>query len=184
MGQEGQPRVLCAVLASPPTTSGVRTRGALQAAAALLKCDVVEIVNLLPLATRDVTDMATVGAALGPWEAGRPELLRGLRAGDAVLAAWGVSSLAKPALHHQRAQVAWLVSSAERLGCPQVWTVGPQPRHPSRWHQYVSDRHGRTSPGLTTAERFSEVLLQRPWSALLPTALGEDARWSLPEPRT
>ncbi|MCW2599496.1 MAG: hypothetical protein JWM02_1325 [Frankiales bacterium] len=170
------PRVLCAVLASPPLTSGGRTRGALALAADLLGCDIVRIVNLLALPTRDLPEMSEVGAEGGAWEAGRPELLAGLQAGDALLAAWGVSALTGAARVHHRSQVAWLVDAAAEVGCDRVWTVGPQPRHPSRWHQYVSDRHRRTSTAATTAERLGEVLLQREWASLLPTGPAAHAR--------
>jgi hypothetical protein len=175
-----QSRVLCAVLASPPVTSGLRTMGALKLAANLLGCDVVRVVNLLPIPTHDLPSMSTAGAELACWKGGRPHLTAGLRAGDAILAGWGVSVLTGPARAHQRAQVRWLVNEAARLGCDDVWTVGRQPRHPSRWHQYVSDRHGRTTAAPTTAERLAEVIVKGPWARLLPPGLAELSGRSLP----
>jgi hypothetical protein len=39
--------------------------------------------------------------------------------------------------------------------------LGGEPRHPSRWHQYVSDKYGRTSGG-TFEERIKQVLVAVP----------------------
>jgi hypothetical protein len=164
------PRVLCAVLASPPLTAGVRTENALRSAADLLGCSTLRIVNLLPVPTRDIPAMSVAGADFAVWLAGREAIAAGLLECDVALAAWGVSALTGPAREHQRAQVRWLVAQASALPVCEVWTVGRRPRHPSRWHQYVSDGHGRTAAKGSTAERLREVLVQRSWTSLLPTA--------------
>lgn len=178
-------RVLCAVLASPPTTSGERTRAALRLAAGLLDCDELRIVNLLPVATNDVNAMTRAGVDAYAWRLGRPELLLGLQSSDLVLAAWGVSRLSGPARIHQRAQIDWLVSQGAPLHGDGVWIVGDQPRHPSRWHQYVSDKHGRTLPSGNTRSRLRQVITQVPWTHLLlkqlPQAPSEVSR--VPAPR-
>jgi hypothetical protein len=44
------------------------------------------------------------------------------------------------------------------LGHVDAWTVGGESRHPSRWHQYVSDKHARAGSG-EFAERLKSVLV-------------------------
>ena len=131
--------------------------------------------------------MSRVGAGSDAWELARPDLSAGLERGDAVLVAWGVSTLTGPARAHHEAQVRWLVEQAQQLECPEAWTVDGQPRHPSRWHQYVSDRHGRTSAAPTTADRLREVLVQVAWTCLIGAKKGglhgQELRAARPAPR-
>lgn len=162
-----EPRVLCAVLASPPQTSGVRTRNALDRAAGILNCDHVVVVNLLDVPTSDTGAMSTVGRDPRPWLESRVALAGGLNEGQVLLAAWGVSELTGPAREHRRDQVRWVVQAALDAGHDLSWTVGHRPRHPSRWHQFVADRHRRTDPGLTFEERLRQVLLRRGTQLLL-----------------
>lgn len=49
-------------------------------------------------------------------------------------------------------------------GITAFWMVGGEPRHPSRWHQFVSDKHGRTTGG-TFEERLVQVLVEVPLPA-------------------
>ena len=64
--------VLCAVVASPPLTSGVRTLNALRLVGELLGVARLEVVNLLDVPTVDVNAMAVVGAEGGPGTAPGP----------------------------------------------------------------------------------------------------------------
>jgi hypothetical protein len=83
--------------------------------------------------------------------------MEALRDCDEVMAAWGLSSLAGAARRNRIEQLRWLLDIASSHGHNYVWTIGGQPRHPSRWHQYVSDVHERTMGG-TFEERLQQVL--------------------------
>ena len=156
-----EPAVLCAVLATPPLTSGARTRRQVEAAAELLGCDQVIIVNLCDAAAQDLRGMGAVAADAAPWISARSSLQEALTASTMVLAGWGVVNPPGLAAQHQRQQLAWLSAATDRAGHRTAWCVGGEPRHPSRWHQYVSDRHGRTQGG-TPMERLREVLVAVP----------------------
>jgi hypothetical protein len=54
---------------------------------------------------------------------------------------------------------------AIRAGISNIWMVGGEPRHPSRWHQFVSDKYSRTTGG-SFEERLDQVLESVPMSAL------------------
>jgi hypothetical protein len=81
------------------------------------------------------------------WTAARRDLILALDGADAILAGWGVSGLTGDARRLLDEQVGWLQARAQQSGIDGFWMVGGQPRHPSRWHQYVSDKYGRTSGG-------------------------------------
>lgn len=166
-------RVLCAILASPPLTAGVRTRNMVGTAAALLGCDQVLVVNLLNAPTADIPAMSVSGREAEAWLESRSALSAGLAQADELLAAWGKQGLTGPARTHRQDQLAWLGAEASVCGHLTAWAVGAEPRHPSRWHQYVSDRHGRTSGAGTTSQRIAEVLAQHSLGCLTsqrPTA--------------
>lgn len=152
---------LVVVLASPPTTSGVRTLNRVQDAADVLGAAEVVVTNLHAHAADDLPQLSAVAADSGGWLAARPELTAALASSDSVLAAWGLHQLSGRARGHHRDQLSWLAAQAAASGHVEAWCVGGQPRHPSRWHQYVSDRHGRTEPGDFQA-RLSQVLVRCP----------------------
>jgi hypothetical protein len=135
-------------------------------AAKLLGYGGVVIANLLDIPVADTQAMNTAGASPEAWERSQRALAVALREGDAVLAAWGVVPLAGEARLHRRAQIEWLVRQAQADGHASAWAVGGQPRHPSRWHQYVSDRHGRTPPGASRPDRLRHVLMSAGWESL------------------
>ena len=161
----GSPRTLLAVLASPPTTAGTRTLNQVRVAAGILDCQHLRVVNLFPVPTRDVPAISALGTQPEVWLAGRAEVAAAFRDADAVVAGWGVTAPVGPARGFMREQVAWFAGAAEDAGIPEVWTVGGQPRHPSRWHRYVADRYGRVTPGSPT-ERLAQVLVAVPVGTL------------------
>ena len=163
---------LGAILLNPPTSGGLPTLRHLHVAAELLGCDSVVIGNLFATATDDVTAVNSVGADAAGWTAARPGLLKALDA-DVLIAGWGVSGLQGDAQRHREAQVQWVTASATLRRHVGVWTLNGEPRHPSRWHQYVSDRHGRAS-GDTQAERLQSVLVFKtlPWTSAGPAQPG------------
>jgi hypothetical protein len=154
---------LLGVLLNPPlSTPGNRTRNAVTRAGRVLGYDGVEILNLFADATRSVVELnaETVGDG---WARTRGELSAGLRSATGVLAAWGVSGMAGAARQARDEQVAWLMAEAVQAGVSSFWMVGGEPRHPSRWHQFLSDKYGRTTGG-SFEERLVQSLVAMPVS--------------------
>ncbi|MCW2855878.1 MAG: hypothetical protein JWR52_1493 [Marmoricola sp.] len=154
---ESRGGVLVAVLLNPPaTTTGNRTRNATEGAARILGYDSVEVVNLCKTATSSVVELNDLRADDG-WTLARHGLKRALRSADGVLGAWGVAGMSGAARGARDKQVEWFIAEAERSGFATLWMVGGEPRHPSRWHQYLADKYGRTSGG-TFEERLGQVI--------------------------
>lgn len=149
---------MLAVLANPPVSSGTRTRRQIQVASELMGCDRFEIGNLFPIPTRDIPAIASVGRDESLWLLGRQAIRESLAVADVVLGGWGITRLSGQAQLHFQEQVAWFVLALDEAGVGEVWMVGGVPRHPSRWHRYVSDKHGRVEPG-TPHERLAQVLV-------------------------
>ncbi|MGC4819087.1 DUF1643 domain-containing protein [Micromonospora sp. DT63] len=173
-------RALGAILLNPPLTTGAATMRNLHVAADVLRCDGVQVANLFTLPTTDVAEINQVGRNTLDWERACPALEQVLMTSHAVVAGWGVSGLYGPAGAHRRAQAAWVIrraASAPHLG--GLWTLNGEPRHPSRWHQYVSDRHGRTS-GASLRDRLASVLR---FVDFVPTDLHADDYACLVAPR-
>ncbi len=137
---------------------------AVQRAAGLLGYQNLRIVNLLNVPTRNSGHVVELGATEEPWLEARHHLSVSLLAAADLLFAWGL-------LHHlglarsvAKQQVDWLLDLAVTVGHQSAWAVGHDVRHPSRWHQYTSDRYGRTGGG-SADERLRAVLLCRPLSS-------------------
>jgi hypothetical protein len=156
---------LGALLVNPPARSGARTVRHLQVAADVLGCHRVEIANLFAVATRDVTAINKVGRSSDSWTAARSRIQEVVALSDHVLAGWGVRGLVGLAAENQRAQLSWLKDYLHSIGRQELWTLNGEARHPSRWHQYVSDRHGRAT-GESFADRLAMVLTLVPVAAL------------------
>lgn len=152
-------RRLGAVLLNPPLTGGHRTSGALARAASILGCDEVRLANLAAVATRNSGELATAATGLD-WSRARTQLTQVLPASDVLLFGWGVLDHLGGARPAATDQVRWLLLQAQEAGHRTAWAVGAA-RHPSRWHQYTADRHGRTNGG-TAADRLAAVLVERP----------------------
>lgn len=149
--------VVLAVLLNPPEiTPGTRTRNAVALAAKVLGYESVTIANLSQVATPSVIELNEMSCELS-WLDARPPIVSALHQADGVLAAWGIAGMSGAGRRVRQAQADWLASEALAVGISSVWTVGGEPRHPSRWHQYVSDRHGRTTGG-TFEQRLAQVL--------------------------
>lgn len=116
--------------------------------------------NLCAVSTPSVVQLNELGR--DAWEDSRVDLEAAVRSGTALLAGWGVSGLSGNARRWMRNQVDWLIKCAEASAMDAMWMVGGEPRHPSRWHQYVSDKYGRTSGG-TFEERLRQVLVAAPY---------------------
>lgn len=150
-----------AVLLNPPsTTAGTRTTNAVKLASNVLGFGDLRVANLCSTPSRSVVELNVISDTRG-WMRARDEIQGLLSQADGVLAAWGVSGLSGAAGRNHQRQVTWFLESAKSAGIESLWMVGGQPRHPSRWHQYVADKYGRTSGG-TFAQRLSEVLQEVP----------------------
>jgi len=132
----GARRVLLAVLAAPPTTSGTRTLSRISLAMNALGADDLIVANLFPTPVYRTTDISKVGAAASSWLDAREPLLNGLRLARVVLLAYGTSTPAGPARLHHRSQVSWLDEARAESG-HETYLVGDGPRHPSRWHRWT-----------------------------------------------
>lgn len=117
------------------------------------------------------------------WTAARSDLEAAVAGAGAILAAWGVAGLRGEARRLMSAQVEWLMERAEETGIDIFWTVGGEPRHPSRWHQYVSDKYGRTTGG-TFEERIAQVLVAVPGCCLASDKARQPALRSVMHERT
>lgn len=149
---------LLAVLLNPPSSSsGARSLGAVRRAAAVLGFDGFRIANLFAEPTATVVELNALTVPGDSWAEVQQRLMKQLPAAGGVLAAWGVAGASGRLRNLRDARAAWLVAEACRCGHDAIWTVGGQPRHPSRWHQYVADKHGRTSGG-SFEKRLGQVL--------------------------
>jgi hypothetical protein len=157
---------VAALLASPPTTSGARTTAKVQQAATLLGGGRLLVVNLFAFPVADLPALSVCGSGAAGWLAARPKLAAALQEADCLLAAWGLHRLHGPARLLQEQQMSWMEEEARAHGHLSAWCVGGQPRHPSRWHQYVSDRHGRTTGG-SSSDRLRQVLGESPLRGLV-----------------
>jgi len=152
-------KTLVAILANPSITGGDRTRKRIALAASALGYDSYRIINLFSIASASSRDVATLGNAPQGWHTARAEILDGLKDATGVLLGFGIIAARGDGKHHLRAQLDWLSTELRNTGHSQIWQLGERPRHPSRWHQYVSDRHGWTSGG-TFEQRVSKALRQ------------------------
>lgn len=148
---------LGAILLNPPTTSGLPTQRHLAAAAQLFECGAVDVANMYPLPTRSVIELDAVASDRQSWLDARSAIIEITRTSQFLIAGWGLGGgLTGSTRENMQEQRAWFCALLASSGT-KVWMVGGAPRHPSRWHQYVSDKHGRTSGG-SLAERLRQVL--------------------------
>ena len=127
-------KVLLAILATPPETSGERTLKRLELARQILGFDSVRVVNVLDVPTFRTNGMSTAGKEALPWFESRAAIGAGLAECDGVVLGYGVSEPTGAARLHYRNQIDWLwteLRAAESL----IWSVEPPPRHRSRWHR-------------------------------------------------
>lgn len=156
-------RHLVAVLLNPPATStGVRSRNAVIRAARVLGYERTVVTNLCAVSTPSVVEVNALDREA--WDLAQADLGAALKCAGTVLACWGIAGLSGEARRWMIGQVEWLTERAREVGIGNAWTVGGEPRHPSRWHQYVSDKYGRTTGG-TFEERLAQVLVQVPFRA-------------------
>jgi hypothetical protein len=164
--EEGSnPPRLTAILLNPPTGTGARTISHLRHAQRSLNCSSLAVGNLVQIPTAGMQDLSKAAARLESWLEARESLTRLLCGADNILYAWGVSPLRGPARLHLRAQIEWVLSQPVS-STARIWTLGGEPRHPSRWHQYLSAKYGRTDGG-SFSDRISGALAIFPNSPLI-----------------
>jgi hypothetical protein len=131
-------RVLLAVLATPPLTSGTRTIRRVELATSQLGHSTARIGNLVSIATRDVTDLSRLVIPPRSWIASRAMLEEALESRPTVLLAYGCSMPSGPVRVAYRTQLLWLGQALLAAGVEEVITVGGRPRHPSRWQRHTA----------------------------------------------
>jgi hypothetical protein len=128
--------------------------------AQMLGCTSVEIANLCERVTVNHRQLSRDAAVADPWGVARDRLLNVITRSDDVLLAWGVSPLGGPANLYLQDQIGWVHEILMDEG-KVPWTVGADPRHPSRWHQFLSDKYQRTHGG-SLRSRIEQQLRQSP----------------------
>lgn len=142
------------VLASPPLTDGTRTLRRVDRARELLGFERSIVVNLFPIATRDVLDISASGKTEESWLAARSQIADALQDAGGVVLAYGVSTPLGAARDHHRIQVDWLLARIAEQHT-KTWMVGGRPLHPSRWQRFTY----ATFPG----ESFNDALAMSIW---------------------
>lgn len=123
--------------------------------------DSVEVANLFPVPTRNSKVLAASSLTREHILSARPRIETAIAHSTDVLFAWGVSPLPGIAGQLHREQVEWVISRTIRYGHEDVWMMGGQTRHPSRWRQYVGPQRALIH-GASTAERLERALVRRP----------------------
>ncbi|WP_082697851.1 DUF1643 domain-containing protein [Arthrobacter sp. EpRS71] len=147
-------RTLLVIGSNPPTTSGQRTLGRAEQARLALGFDSVELENLFGIATYRTGGVSLAGMSGTGWQEARPRLAAALDTADAVLLAYGTSKPSGDAAKHHVEQVAWIEQEISNRRLP-VWSVGGEPRHPSRWQRYTYRAH----PGVPFFEALRASLV-------------------------
>lgn len=147
---------LLAILANPSTSPSTRTEQRVRLAASLLGYERCEVANLFQEPSVTSRDIQQLGAGAHGWLAAREAIAQALPRADGVLLAPGLLRLSGAPRLHLAEQREWLREHLIDASHHQVWQVGDA-RHPSRWHQYLCDAHGRTNGG-TFDERLRESL--------------------------
>lgn len=150
-------RTLVAILANPRLEPGGRSEKRIAIAGEILGYERAQIANLFAWPSASSRHIAVLGKEAEGWRDARRDLTSAISVADAVLLGFGLIPSSRESGPHLRAQLGWLRTELKARGHTQVWQVGDRPRHPSRWHQYVSDTHGRTDGG-TFEERLHQVL--------------------------
>ena len=157
-------KVLLAILATPPETSGERTLKRLELARRILGFDSVKVFNLLDVPTSKTSGMSSAGKEELPWLQSRAAISAGLAECDGVVLGYGVSEPTGTARLHYRTQIQWLWAQLRAFGS-SVWSVQILPRHPSRWHRLTC----KLAPDTVFAEALQSELLRIDSSRLAGT---------------
>lgn len=149
------------ILLNPPEGTGKSTYRNLEAGLESFGKPQIRLANLFATATKNVAAINKVGIGPEGWALAQPSIKEVLSSSNQILFGWGVGSLHGIARQNFLNQIMWLRATALEMKHDSYWSVGAEPRHPSRWHQYVSDVHGRTSGG-TLSNRLAQVLVRTP----------------------
>ncbi|WP_374109374.1 DUF1643 domain-containing protein [Curtobacterium citreum] len=125
---------------NPPRTSGVRTLNRAAKASLILDFDSFSLTNLISVPTHSTGEISALAAEEEAWIQSRSQLVEALSESSGVLLAYGIGAPTGPARHHHADQIAWLQNEIERRSLP-TWTVGGQPRHPSRWQRFTHRKY-------------------------------------------
>lgn len=159
------PKVLLAILANPPLSENTRTEQRVQLAANVLGYDHSRISNLFSISSKSSREIQNLGANEHGWLSAQTAISKAAPEASGILLAFGLMSLSGDARSLYLAQREWLRTCLQAASHDMVWQLGDA-RHPSRWHQYLSDRHGR-SPGGSFDTRLRHGLRLVPVSEAL-----------------
>ena len=148
-------KVLLAILATSPETSGERTLKRLELARQILGFDSVRVVNVLDVPTFRTNGMSIAGKEEMPWVESRAAISAGLAECDGVVLGYGVSEPTGTARLHYRTQIDWLWAEL-RASESLIWSVEMPPRHPSRWHRLTY----KLAPDTLFPDALRSVLLR------------------------
>lgn len=152
-------RTLCAILLNPALRSAEVTISSRNLAAVLphLNCSRLRLANLLDVPSKDQAQLGATEVSHQAISRSRDLMSEAISYADEILFAWGSSWPSGPNRTVLREQEAWLCQHLDQLGIRRVWLVASQPRHPSRWRQYVGPEKRRVT-GATFEERIASVL--------------------------
>ncbi|MBE4695396.1 DUF1643 domain-containing protein [Brevibacterium casei] len=132
--------MLAVIGSNPATTSGLRTVNRAKKACSLLGFDTFAISNILDVPTYRTGGISEVAVTGDRWIKSRAGLADTLSTASGVLLAYGVEKPSGLAREHHLNQIDWLNREIKERGLP-IWTVGGQPRHPSRWQRFTYRAH-------------------------------------------
>lgn len=155
---------LLIVLLNPPPRADTVTERNVAAAAAALAAPSASIVNLCQLTTTDLPTLSHQAIGASDWLAARSTIGAALETHARTLFAYGLGGLTGASRLHFQEQLSWLHGVAVASGHSSAFMLGGQPRHPSRWRQYLGP--SRALYGQATFE-------ERLRAALIPTPLTE-----------
>lgn len=168
MEGSSSPPPLAAFLLNPPTGTGCRTVGRLGVAAEILGCaGAIRIANLVDQPTKGLHDLAVEATDPQHWDDSFQKLFGVFTEPHTPLIGWGVSRppgiVGQYAARQQERVLRGLLAS----GHTAAWTLLGQPRHPSRWHQFTSEKYPHAT-GTGFVERLRSVLVLTDLEHLLP----------------
>ncbi|MGW5155132.1 DUF1643 domain-containing protein [Nonomuraea wenchangensis] len=154
---------LCAVLLNPPVGTPVQTPTYknLVSALSVIGCDLLEVVNLLDIPSKGLDALGDARVEVADIMRSREAIEASMGRAHELLFAWGTSVVRGRYANILAEQIAWVHRLAHNSDIREVWMLAGDPRHPSRWRQYVGPQKGRIS-GNTFEERLAKALVRYP----------------------
>ncbi|MBT2232291.1 DUF1643 domain-containing protein [Nonomuraea sp. NEAU-A123] len=154
---------LCAVLLNPPTGTPTKTptHKNLISALSVVRCNLLEVVNLLDVPSKGLDTLGEVHIGATEIMRSREAIQASIGHANELLFAWGTSAIRGKHATVLAEQIAWTYRLAFDSGICEVWMLAGAPRHPSRWRQYVGPQKMRVK-GNTFEDRLAQALMRYP----------------------